>query len=280
MNSICNLFKFNSSKNQKRYIKRHKVRNIDKTKSMDKIEDINRTKSIDKMKNIDEVKNFDEEKDIVSASFHSSDSKDEHLIIYNELVYQLYCLKMKEPDNIEKISWLELEIMSYVNKYNIANAEKINASLLAIEKYYDKLKEKELEKSKRRGITIYEDLYYKLYKLKIEKSDSKEKQAKLENKIVDCANKYNLENIEKIDAQMRAIIRYNELSSRKEENKNKGLSIYKDLVVELYNLKQKESKNREKINQIELKMKKCESQYKLNNIDKLDIQLEVLEVNN
>lgn len=199
---------------------------------------------------------------------------EDKLIIYNELVYELYKLKLDNPNNLEEISKKEIEILEYREKYNIENIDKIEASLLAITRYYEEIeKEKEIKSIKRRGITIYEDLYYKLYKLKMNGNENFEKQKKLEKKISDCDSKYNLDSIEKIEAKINAIVKYNDALMLKEENKKRGLELYHELVVELYNLKYGN------INEIESKLRKCSNKYNLSNLDKIEIQLKVLEEN-
>jgi len=199
---------------------------------------------------------------------------DKKLIIYNELVYELYKLKINNSDNLEEISRKEIEILEYINKYNIKNIDKIEANLLAITRYYDELENGEVvQLDKKRGITIYEDLYYKLYKLKMNGNGNVERQKKLEKKISDCSSKYNLDSIEKIEAKIRAIVKYNNALALKEENKKRGLELYQELVVELHNLKYGN------INEIESKLRKCSNKYNLSNLEKIEIQLKVLEEN-
>ena len=83
--------------------------------------------------------------------------------------------------------------------------------------------------------------------------------------------------LEKIDAKIKALEKYEEQVFRNEENKNIGLNTYKNLIKELNNLKETNLKNIERITQIESKIKKCTNQYNLNNLDRINIQLNLLE---
>ena len=220
-------------------------------------------------------------KDVKTLKNQESNTTNNNLENYNELVYKLHKLKMTNPKDINEISKLEFQIIIHESKYNLGNIEKIDASLLALERYQnDLVKENELKANKKRGITIYEDLSYKLYKVKLHNSSSLEKIKKIETKLEQCEKKYELDNIEKIDAKLKAIMKYNENSSKKEENTKRGLTIYEELLKKIYNLKKEEKPNQNKIDNLLLKIKKCSNHYQLTNFDKLEIQIKLLEENN
>lgn len=197
---------------------------------------------------------------------------------YKKLTYDLYKLRMTNKESLEEISILEFKLLELSKKYNIGNIEKIDANIYAIEKYHEELTSKDqLINSKNRGISIYEDLNYKLFKQKAKFPINLEKIKKLEEKIKECLTKYNLEEIDKIDAQIRVIKKYSEKLEKKDEDKKVGLNTYEHLISDLYNLKKDELKNRNKIDDITNQIKKCSTKYNLSNLDKLNIQFKILE---
>lgn len=197
---------------------------------------------------------------------------------YYDLAYRLFKLKVSGEKELEEISKLEFEMMEYANKYNLGNVEKIDASLVALERYSNEMKGKEnLVIDKNKGLSIYQDLVYKLYKLKKNDPSDFVKINKLEDKIKFCKNKYQLSDIELIDANLVALERFGYVSSR--DNKNKGLSIYESLISRLYSLRKEEDVNSDEINDIEGKIIKCSNEYKLSNIEKINMQFKILENN-
>lgn len=197
---------------------------------------------------------------------------------YKKLTYDLHKLRMTNKESLEEISILEFKLLELSKKYNIGNIEKIDANIYAIEKYHEELTSKDqLINSKNRGISIYEDLNYKLFKQKAKFPINLEKIKKLEEKIKECLTKYNLEEIDKIDAQIRVIKKYSEKLEKKDEDKKVGLNTYEHLISDLYNLKKDELKNRNKIDDITNQIKKCSTKYNLSNLDKLNIQFKILE---
>jgi len=146
--------------------------------------------------------------------------KDNILSKYNDLVYKLYKLKMTSPNNLEEIKKLEYKITTYASEFNLSNIEKIDATLFAVEKYYDEFKnEEENRTKKRRGLTIYKDLSYKLHKTKLDNPSDLPKIKKLEEKIKECKEKYQLTPIEQVDIKIEVLQKYEELLLKREENK-------------------------------------------------------------
>ena len=184
---------------------------------------------------------------------------------------------MTSPNNTEEINKLEYKITTYASEFNLSNIEKIDATLFAVEKYYDEFKNEEENKTKkRRGQTIYKDLSYKLHKTKLENPSDLSKIKKLEEKIKLCKEKYELTPIEQVDIKIEVLQKYEELLLKREENKKYGLNKYKELLTELHSLKKK-GQDTSKINDIEVKLKQCSKEYNLTNIDKIDIQFQLLE---
>lgn len=197
---------------------------------------------------------------------------------YNQLVSDLYKLKITNPNDLEHISKLEFQIKELEKNNNIKNTDKIDAILASLENYYSEIKQEEpLSLDKRRGLYIYEDLSYKLHKLVNTNPINQDKLKKIEQKLDECQEKYHLSELEKIDAKIKALEKYEEQVFRNEENKNIGLNTYKNLIKELNNLKETNLRNIERITQIESKIRKCANQYNLNNLDKISIQLNILE---
>lgn len=241
MNKIYDIFEMTlptkKAKNNKMYIKKHKIRNL-----------------------------------------NSKKTKENYLYTYNELIYHLYRLKLKDSNDLETISKLEFKVSEYECEFNIKSTEKIDSILSALEKYYEEIKQEEtISLIKRRGLYIYEDLSFKLHKLKNNTPLNNEKIKKLEQKLTECQNKYALSELEQIDAKIKSLEKYNELLIKQEENKTIGLNYYKNLINELNNLKKENIKNISKIIGLETKIKKCSNTYNLNNLDKITIQLNILE---
>lgn len=271
MNRIYDIFGMLISKSKQettdQHIKSHKIRNDNLTQ--------------DDLPNLD-LESFDlPNLDLPSFDLESSDTANNNefsIAEYNNLIYNLYNVKITNPNDLETISRLELEAREYEKKYNIKNTEKIDAIIAALETYYDETKEDEtLILDKRRGLYIYEDLSYKIHKLVNNKPLNQEKLKKLEQKLFECQEKYHLSEIEKIEAKIKALEKYEEQVFRNEENKNIGLSTYKNLIQELKDLKETNLKNNDRITQIESKIRKCSNQYNLTNLDKINIQLNILE---
>lgn len=221
------------------------------------------------------------QEDLLNDNLSSSDiANNNHYSIeeYNKLISELYNLKITNPSDLETISKLEFQAKELEKSNNIKNTEKIDAILAALENYYAEIKQEEpLALDKRRGLYIYEDLSYKLHKLVNTSPINQEKLKKLEQKLSECQEKYHLSEIERIDAKIKALEKYEDQVFRNEENKNIGLNTYKNLIKELNNLKETNLRNIERITQIESKIKKCANQYNLNNLDKISIQLNILE---
>lgn len=197
---------------------------------------------------------------------------------YYELAYKLFKAKTSSNKDYDEISKLELEMMEYSNKHNFSNIERIDASLVALERYSNEIEEKEsVVLNKNVGLSIYKDLVYKLYKTKKNNSNDIEKIKKLEEKINACTLKYKLSNIELIESNLNALERFNSCIPTRLFNKNKGINTYEKLVSSLYQLKKSDALNVDEIKQIERKIKKCSSDYKLTNIDKINSQFKILE---